>query len=137
MTATLGRVIPAFAGEASDHALLGRFLAGRDEAAFATLVRRHGPMVLGMCRRIVGDRHLAEDAFQATFLVLARKAATVRTDGALAAWLFGVARKAALEARRRRRTTRENVVPVVNASARAELAAADVEELSRLDRELD
>jgi hypothetical protein len=61
----------------TDAELLGRFVAARDEAAFEALVYRHGPMVLGLCRRVLGDAHHAEDAFQATFLILARKASTV------------------------------------------------------------
>jgi RNA polymerase sigma factor (sigma-70 family) len=83
----------------TDAELLERFVRDRDEAAFAALVERHGPMVMGRCRRILGDRHAAEDAFQAAFLVLARKAAGLSRTEALAGWLYGVARRVALKAR--------------------------------------
>ncbi|MCI0701720.1 MAG: sigma-70 family RNA polymerase sigma factor [Planctomycetia bacterium] len=83
----------------SDGELLGRFANQQDEHAFAELVRRHGPMVLGVCRRITGNSHDADDAFQATFLVLARKAGRLAEQSALGAWLYGVAHKAALKAR--------------------------------------
>jgi DNA-directed RNA polymerase specialized sigma24 family protein len=79
----------------TDAELLERFRTRRDEAAFTLLVQRHGPMVLGVCRRLLGDRHGAEDAFQATFLVLSRKATSIHTGGSLAAWLHGVAQRVA------------------------------------------
>ena len=78
----------------SDRQLLERFNARRDEAgeaAFAALVARHGPMVLGLCHQLLNDRHLAEDAFQATFLVLARRARSLRDPDLLGNWLYGVA----------------------------------------------
>src|SRR5947209_16366284 len=84
----------------SDADLLSHFLAHRDEAAFAALVRRHGPMVLGVCRRILANAADAEDAFQATFLVLVRRAAALTTRVFVGDWLHGVARHAALDARR-------------------------------------
>ena len=95
-----------------DGELLTRFVASRDEAAFAELVRRLGPTVLGVCRRFLGNSHDADDAFQVTFLVLARKADTVRPPGKVAAWVHGVATLAARKARaaRARRQARETVV---------------------------
>ncbi len=91
-------------GQQSDAELLERFAAGRGEtaeAAFAALVERHGKMVLGVCQRVLGNRDAAEDAFQATFLVLARKAASIAHREQLASWLYGVAHRAALDARGR------------------------------------
>jgi RNA polymerase sigma factor (sigma-70 family) len=86
----------------SDAELLRRFQSRGDEAAFELLVWRHGPMVLGVCRRIVRDPHLAEDAFQATFLTLARKAGSIGVRDAIAGWLYTVAQRIALAARARR-----------------------------------
>jgi RNA polymerase sigma factor (sigma-70 family) len=103
---TLGAV-----GSLTDHQLLERFLARADEAeseaAFAALVERHGAMVLTVCQRILQQHEDARDAFQATFLVLARRARSIHGRGALGAWLFGIARRVASRARgdatRRRR----------------------------------
>jgi DNA-directed RNA polymerase specialized sigma24 family protein len=104
-----GAAAPADGPAVTDAQLLERFAATRDEAAFELLARRHGPMVLGVCRRVLGDAHEAEDAFQATFLVLARKAASVASYRSTGRWLYTVAQRVALRARARRaaRTGRE------------------------------
>src|ERR1700677_3052385 len=81
-----------------DHRLLERFIQERDEAAFEVLVARHGPMVLSVCRGILRDPSDVEDAFQATFLVLVKKAATIRGRQALGGWLYQVAHRVAVEA---------------------------------------
>lgn len=89
----------------SDAAVLRRFDLTRDETAFELLVWRHGGLVMGVCRRMLRDEHLAEDAFQATFLILARKAGAVR--GSLAGWLHQVARRVCLKARKKNPIPRE------------------------------
>src|ERR1700682_4542461 len=88
-------------GEASvsDGQLLDQFIEHQDEYAFAALVQRHSPMVWGVCRRIVAHHQDAEDAFQATFPVLARKATSIRPRALVANWLFGVAQRTALKAK--------------------------------------
>src|SRR5262249_31530642 len=88
--------------DASDADLLRRFVGQGDEESFTQLVRRYGPMVLGLCRRVLCDPHDAEDAFQATFLVLAKRASSIHKPGSVASWLFGVARRVATQARDRR-----------------------------------
>jgi RNA polymerase sigma-70 factor (ECF subfamily) len=95
----------------TDGELLECFIARKDEAAFEALVRIHGPMVLGVCRRVAGNEEDAEDAFQATFLVLVRRAASIRPRGMVGNWLYGVANNTALKAKamsdRRRAKERE------------------------------
>jgi RNA polymerase sigma factor (sigma-70 family) len=123
--------------ELTDGQLLDRYVATHDAAAFETLVRRHGPMVLGVCRRILPNWHDAEDAFQATFLVLIRKATTITPRDAIASWLYGVAYRAAQKVRvaAARRTSKE--VPMVHVSEPSTVAQGlwhDV--LPLLDQEL-
>jgi RNA polymerase sigma factor (sigma-70 family) len=124
----------------SEWQLLDRYASRRDESAFEALVARHGPMVLGVCRRVLDDPHAVDDAFQATFLVLVRKAGTLGEHDAIGHWLYGVACRVALRARceTARRHARE--VPVERAEGvvrgdepgDAELAPILDEELSRL-----
>jgi RNA polymerase sigma factor (sigma-70 family) len=125
----------------SDAALLARFVRSRDEDAFTALVERYGRLVAGVCRRVLGDAHEAEDAAQATFLVLARKAATLRRPDALAAWLHGTAYRLALrcrraDARRRCREVRSHATaaPVSPPDPLDELTAREL--LRILDEEL-
>jgi RNA polymerase sigma factor (sigma-70 family) len=103
-------------GKRSDKSLLEQFLSGAENAsddAFRALVKRHGPMVLGLCRRVLDQEADAEDAFQATFLILARKAASIRNRAILAAWLHEVAYRMAVKVRdrtvRRRYAERQSV----------------------------
>jgi RNA polymerase sigma factor (sigma-70 family) len=119
----------------SDAQLLNSFIAQRDEAAFAALVRKHGPMVMGVCRRILRNAHDTDDAFQATFLVLVQKVRSLANRQALASWLYTVAYRTALEARARnlRRQQRERQVDVPHPEARA-TEAADWQPI--LDQEL-
>jgi len=98
--------------ELTDGRLLEDYISRRDEAALAALVQRHGPMVWGVCHRVLRDYHAAEDAFQATFLVFVRRAASVASRELLANWLYGVAHQTALKARATaaRRKARERQV---------------------------
>jgi RNA polymerase sigma factor (sigma-70 family) len=98
--------------QGSDWELLERFAASHDETAFEVLVWRHHRMVLSVCSRILSDSNDVEDAFQATFLVLARKAGSIRKVGSLSSWLFGVARRVALEAARGSRQHRADLIRV-------------------------
>jgi RNA polymerase sigma factor (sigma-70 family) len=122
---------------ATDADLLTRYIRQRDQAAFEALVRRHGPMVLGVCRRVLHNLHDAEDAFQATFLVLVRKATTLRSPGMIGNWLYGVAYRTALHARdmgMKRRAKEAEVVARTESSddAWAELRPVLDQELQRL-----
>src|SRR5262249_28601334 len=124
--------------EQTDRQLLERFVTAHDEAAFAVLLQRHGPLVLRVGRQVLPPEHAAEDAFQATFLVLALRAASVRKSS-LGSWLHGVAHRTALAAERRARRRRKYEqrvavpaqVPPYDASA-AELQRALDEETRQL-----
>src|SRR5262245_28043277 len=118
-----------------DAQFLERFASHRDEAAFAALVRRHGPMVLGVCRRVLRHADDAEDAFQATFLVLAQKAATIRKRPALGSWLYGVALRVARKARSGRRPPPgPEGLPMTAPDASTALTVAELQ--SGIDEEL-
>lgn len=130
-------VLPSAMADMSDGQLLGEFVDRRDGVAFATLLRRHGPMVMGVCRRLLQNHHDAEDAFQATFLVLARRAVTICPRNMLANWLFGVARQTARKARTLSLKHRERERQVAELPEPAAPAPNDSPDLrSALDQEL-
>jgi RNA polymerase sigma factor (sigma-70 family) len=153
----VGRIESVFAGGSvaglADRHLLERFTAGSDaagDAAFAALVARYGPMVLHVCRQFVADRHLAEDVFQAVFLVLARKALSIRDPDRLGAWLHRVAiltaRKAKVRLDRRRRNEDsdarrrpgwESIIPVELTAQPAEQSILAREQAEALHEEID
>ena len=133
------------AGALSDAELLDRFLSRRAaaqdaalaaEAAFAALVARHGPMVLGVCRRSLADPNDVEDAFQATFLVLVRRARSVRVGDSLGRWLYGVARRVAAKAQARSKRARVRSVPLEREPVASEPPAERFELLAALDEEV-
>jgi RNA polymerase sigma factor (sigma-70 family) len=139
---------PAPAADVPDGQLLEQFRTNHDEAAFSSLVERHGPLVLGVCKRVLHDAHDAEDAFQGTFFVLARKAGSIRRPEALSSWLYGVAYKVAARARaesQKRQTHEQQVQAMISddlspanpsspltAAQRRELRLVLDDELSRL-----
>jgi RNA polymerase sigma factor (sigma-70 family) len=118
--------------DVDDRALLARFAGGGDAAAFEELVRRHGPLVLGVCRRVLRQEQDAEDAFQAVFVVLARKAAAIDGSKPLAGWLYGVALRLSLDLRSSRRSREERE----RKAARMRPDRPESEVLSVLDEEL-
>ena len=121
----------------SDGQLLERFVERRDAAAFDVIVERYGPLVWGVCRRVLRHHHDAEDAFQATFLVLARRAASVMPREKLGNWLYGVAFQTAMNvmATRAKRRVRERPDWAMTEPAAVPAEYAD-ELLVRLDREI-
>jgi RNA polymerase sigma factor (sigma-70 family) len=122
----------------SDGRLLEAFLTARDQTAFELLVKRHGPMVLGVCKRIIGNHHDAEEAFQAVFLVLARRAASVMPRELVGNWLHGVAYRTALHARGRLARHRARETQVKDMPQPTVSDDVDLRELHQaLDRELD
>ncbi len=141
---SLRSIVKALAAQslrgASDPELLRKFVKDNDEAAFRVIAERHGPMVLGVCRRALHCAHDADDAFQATFLVFARKAATIRKSASLGSWLHGVALRIAakIQRERTRRQRREQsartpaVATPVDALTWAEVKCGLDEEMQRL-----
>jgi RNA polymerase sigma factor (sigma-70 family) len=124
------------AGGLTDGQLLDAFLSRRDEAAFEALLRRLGPMVLGVCRRVLGDPHDAADAFQAACLVLVRKAASLRGKERVGSWLYGVAYRTAAQHRRALTRRRRREAPVADLPHPAALPESLPFDAEALDREL-
>ena len=124
-------------GMLSDGQLLDRFVERRDASAFEAIVERYGPLAWGVCRRVLRDHHDAEDAFQATFLVLARKAASVVPREKLGNWLYGVAFQTAMNAKTTRAKRRVRERPAWEMTEPEAVPDEQAEEwLSRLDREV-
>jgi RNA polymerase sigma factor (sigma-70 family) len=123
-------------GDFTDGQLLEQFVAGRDQAAFAALVGRHGPLVMSVCRRLLNQEQDAEDAFQATFLVLARRAAALNRQGSLGNWLYTVTYHTALKCRARRPVHESEVadMPAVQSQGDGEVSKQEMRSL--LDEEL-
>lgn len=121
--------------EVLDAELLSRYVLHKDATAFEALLRRHGPMVLGVCRRVLRDEHDTEDAFQATFLILIRKANKIRNPAKLGNWLYGVAFHTAVRARAARVLRRAKEAQVLPCEPRAEPPWSHV--LPLLDQELE
>lgn len=136
LSGLFARLGPPADGDPGDDQLLTKFVSSRDEEAFQQIVRRHGPMVHGVCRRVLRNEADADDAFQAVFLVLVRKAGTVRPGDMLGNWLYGVAVNVARKGREvlARRRTQELVgdVAQVESSANGELRDAIDQELTQL-----
>jgi RNA polymerase sigma factor (sigma-70 family) len=121
----------------TDGQLLRRYIVAGDETAFATLVHRHGQLVWDVCRRLLLQDQDAEDAFQATFLILAEKAASIRKQGSLASWLYGVATRTAWNARKSARRRRNYEQRPEERSCESPVATASLRELQEmLDEEL-
>ena len=125
----------------SDRQLLDRFTAQRDaaaEAAFSALVKRHGPMVLGVCTELVGDRHHAEDAFQAVFLILAKKARSIRDPDVLGNWLYGVSVRTCRQTKARLalRHKNEEAVSMLNATSGEAVPSVEQAFLARQQAEV-
>jgi RNA polymerase sigma factor (sigma-70 family) len=124
--------------ESADGRLLERFVDSRDERAFGLLLERHGPMVLSVCRRVLGDAHLTEDAFQATFLVLIRKAGSLRERERVGGWLHGVAYRVARKARGSAARRREHQSPLTDLPTSDTTREADWRDLHLvLDQEIE
>jgi RNA polymerase sigma factor (sigma-70 family) len=122
--------------EASDHELMESFVSAKNDAAFTGLLQRHGPMVLNLCRRVLRNEQDAEDAFQATFLVFARRATTLRARDAVSSWLYGVGYRTALKARSAaaRRRARERTAPVrASADPLAEITVQEAQSIVDLE----
>ncbi len=119
-------------GETSDAELVERFVSHKDESAFTVLVKRHGPMVFAVGRRVLRSAQDAEDVFQATFLILARKAGTIRRPGSVASWLYGAAYRLARRAREQNAVRRRHEERAANMRHPAPRVASAWQELQEV-----